>query len=69
MSILPEQYKKIWGPMGEEQASQWVFFDNLMSKGLKSLPGTIQGLDLLSETDKKALETTEQSWARIADKI
>lgn len=69
VTIPVEQYTTIWGEMGEEQASQWIFFGHMQSLGITSLPGVVDGLSLLSEEEKKSLETTEQSWANVRDRL
>ncbi len=65
VTVTPENFVGLWGQMGEEQASQWIFFKHLSGKGIVSLPGSVDGLTLLTEKHKQSLETTEQSWAKL----
>lgn len=65
--------------MGEEQASQWVFFkwiEQKKSEGVigEGIPGVnlIEGLSILSEDEKKELKSVEESlrkldWSQIID--
>jgi hypothetical protein len=66
VSVTPENLVGLCGQMGEEQASQWIFFKYMSEKGIVSLPGSVDGLTLLTEKHKQSLETTEQSWAKLA---
>lgn len=67
LTITPENYVALWGEMGVEQASQWIFFKYMLEHGVKSLEGAVNAVTLLTDKHKQALETTEQSWAKLGD--
>ncbi|KAF7531080.1 hypothetical protein G7054_g9233 [Neopestalotiopsis clavispora] len=68
MGLSVSDYVSLWGPMGEEQASQWVFFkwiEKQKAEGIigDQVPGLnlVEGLSILSDDDKKALKSVEDS--------
>ncbi|RDL40507.1 Uncharacterized protein BP5553_00486 [Venustampulla echinocandica] len=68
VQISVADYVSLWGHMGEEQSSQWVFFEHLAKmrqQGLigDDLPGAtmVEGVSLLSEDEKKGLKSVEAS--------
>jgi hypothetical protein len=67
VTVTPENFVALWGKMGEEQASQWVFFKYMSDHGITTLEGSVDGLSLLTDKQKQLLETTEQSWAKLGD--
>ncbi len=67
VTVTPENFVELWGKMGEEQASQWVFFKYMNDHGIFKLEGSLDGLSLLTDKHKQSLETTEQSWAKLGD--
>ncbi|KAJ3544232.1 hypothetical protein NM208_g3167 [Fusarium decemcellulare] len=79
VQLTVSDYISLWGDMGEEQASQWLFFgwvEQKKSEGIigETFPGVdlIEGLSILSDNDKKALKTVEDSlkeldWSGVID--
>lgn len=63
VQLSVEEYVALWGNMGEEQASQWIFFEVMKEMGLTKIPGAVMvdGLDLLSEEENKELLSVEDS--------
>ncbi|PLB40929.1 uncharacterized protein BDW47DRAFT_122999 [Aspergillus candidus] len=69
VQISAEQYCALWPLMGEEQASQWRFFQFLRDNQLdihkvEGFP-VIQAQDLMSEEARKSLVLTEESLRRM----
>jgi hypothetical protein len=66
VEISTDAYVKIWGAMGEEQASQWAFFRKAAEMGvsLQSI-GVVDGMTLLEEEERAGLLSTEESWRRM----
>ncbi|KAI1080433.1 NmrA-like family-domain-containing protein [Whalleya microplaca] len=62
ISVSIEQYVTLWGEMGQEQASQWIFFKHLAEAGITTLPTLKEGLDLLDDAHRSKLVSTEESW-------
>lgn len=64
IQISMEQYIALWGEMGEEQASQWRFFQFMKDAGVNpsNVAGfkLVEGKDLLSEDLRAALVPTEE---------
>jgi hypothetical protein len=69
LEISFEQYVQLWGPMGEEQASQWKFFNTMveMGLGLDKIPGTnfLDAQELMTQEAKNELVSTEESLMRM----
>ncbi|KAJ4287676.1 hypothetical protein N0V90_012379 [Kalmusia sp. IMI 367209] len=63
VQISPQDYVHLWGHMGEEQASQWRFFHWLAEHSPPKWEGIniVEGIDLLSDEDKKQLLSVEES--------
>ncbi|KAK3935551.1 hypothetical protein QBC46DRAFT_323168 [Diplogelasinospora grovesii] len=63
VQISPEDYIRLWGPMAEEQASQWRFFHWVAEHGPPKWEGItlVEGMDLLTDEDKKELLSVEES--------
>ncbi|KAH8588128.1 hypothetical protein B0O99DRAFT_693748 [Bisporella sp. PMI_857] len=63
VEISSEHYIQLWGHMGEEQASQWIFFKWLKAAGLSKIQGVemIDGKELMTAEEIKSLVTTEDS--------
>lgn len=65
VQVTIADYIALWGHMGEEQASQWIFFEFMKQHGglNAAVPRftLIQGLDLLSSEEKKQLKSVEES--------
>jgi hypothetical protein len=64
VQVSMEQYIQLWGHMAEEQASQWRFFAWVAKEG-KNVKWEgitpVEGMDYLSDEDKKELLSTEES--------
>jgi hypothetical protein len=58
------QYVNIWGEMGEEQASQWRFFQYLKDAQIDAAKvegyKIVEGKELLSDQARAALALTEE---------
>ncbi len=61
VTVTPENFVALWGEMGEEQASQWIFFKYMSDHGIVKLDGSVDGCSLLTDKHRQSLETTEQS--------
>ncbi|KAF5523445.1 NmrA-like family domain-containing protein 1 [Colletotrichum aenigma] len=63
VQISPESYVELWGSMGQEQLSQWKFFQWLHDHYPSKWEGitTVEGMDLLTDEDKKELLSVEES--------
>lgn len=64
IQLTPEQYVQMWGEMGVEQASQWRLFEWIAEhdRGYHSaFESMLQGQDLMTEEEKAALVSTEES--------
>ncbi|KAH8650560.1 hypothetical protein BGZ60DRAFT_388903 [Tricladium varicosporioides] len=63
MQISHEQYCQFFGTMGEEQASQWKFFEAVHELGIAEIEGKkiLEATDLMPEEAKKELVKTEDS--------
>ncbi|KAF4637874.1 hypothetical protein G7Y89_g207 [Cudoniella acicularis] len=63
VQISPQDYIRLWGHMGEEQASQWRFFQWTAEHGPPKWEGItlVEGMDFLSDEDKKGLLSVEES--------
>lgn len=59
--VPPAQYDALWGPMAEEQTTQWKFLA-FMREHADEIPlKPVRGLDRLTEEEKKELVSTEDS--------
>ncbi|OBT48566.1 hypothetical protein VE00_01369 [Pseudogymnoascus sp. WSF 3629] len=63
VQISPEDYIRLWGHMGAEQASQWRFFHWVAEHGPPKWEGItlVEGMDFLSDEDKKGPLNIEES--------
>lgn len=66
VQISPESYVELWGSMAQEQLSQWKFFQWLHDHYLPKWEGItiVEGMDLLTDEDKKELLSVEESLKR-----
>lgn len=63
VQVSVKQYVELFGEMGEEQASQWVFFEWMKEAGISTIPGVtmMDVQELMSEDEKGKLVGTEQA--------
>ncbi|EQB49529.1 NmrA-like family protein [Colletotrichum gloeosporioides Cg-14] len=66
VQISPESYVELWGSMAQEQLSQWKFFQWLHDNYPPKWEGItmVEGMDLLTDEDKKELLSVEESLKR-----
>ncbi|KAJ0362054.1 hypothetical protein COL26b_013501 [Colletotrichum chrysophilum] len=66
LQISPESYVELWGSMAQEQLSQWKFFQWLHDHYPPKWEGItiVEGMDLLTDEDKKELLSVEESLKR-----
>ncbi|KAJ5008231.1 NmrA-like family domain-containing protein 1 [Colletotrichum sp. SAR 10_66] len=66
VQISPESYVELWGSMAQEQLSQWKFFQWLHDHYPPKWEGItiVEGMDLLTDEDKKELLSVEESLKR-----
>ncbi|KAF4835131.1 NmrA-like family domain-containing protein 1 [Colletotrichum tropicale] len=66
VQISPESYIELWGSMAQEQLSQWKFFQWLRDNYPPKWEGItiVEGMDLLTDKDKKELLSVEESLKR-----
>ncbi|KAF4539247.1 uncharacterized protein LTHEOB_10411 [Lasiodiplodia theobromae] len=63
VQVSVKQYVELFGAMGEEQASQWVFFEWMKEAGVSTIPGVtmMDVQELMSDEEKRKLVGTEQA--------
>ncbi|CAG9950334.1 unnamed protein product [Clonostachys rosea f. rosea IK726] len=81
VQLTVQDYVALWGAMGEEQASQWVFFEYIARQKAAGLwdeaalgMNMVEGWDLLKDVEKKNIKSVEDSikeldWSSVVSKL
>ncbi|KAF4777512.1 hypothetical protein HER10_EVM0002935 [Colletotrichum scovillei] len=66
VQVSPQSYVELWGAMAQEQLSQWQFFQWMQDHYPPTWEGVtiLEGMDLLTDEDKKELISVEESLRR-----